>query len=616
MALVVTYLGSISSGIAAGLATWLVGLGVIAWGTRHEMLGEPDDPSRRRFLALAGLGGFAWVAAGTAIGRVAAKLARPDAQAIQEAAATDLGAEYMEMVRRTYMPGRSGDIQLLLAPFNSANYSQESVSLVPNDPRTSHASTWMYLERIPLVVYGPGIVEPSDSEERVTLADLAPTTAGLIGFDGWPADRDGRPLPGLRTNGKLPKIVVTFVIDGGGWNVLSHWKDDWPTLQRLMREGANYRNAIAGSFPAVTACAHATIGTGTFPHQHGITGHNIRDNGWVRKAYGTPGTAYPGDIVIPTLADLWSDATDDAAWVGEIGYQIWHMGMIGYGGRTRGADQKPVGVFWNEDGGGGWAPHNPHLFRLPVGSPGLDVYEAHKAGFIAPDWDQQFTPKGRQSPCCSPPIVQYQGDLIAAAIQNEPVGEGPTSLLYTTYKSPDYTGHIYNMLSQWEGLMLHAVDDDLAKLVDLLEVRFPGEYVVIVTADHGQCPLPDAVDGVRLDPIQLERVIEEEFGAGITKVVQSAVPSEVYLDTGALWDSGATPADVAAHLRHLTYRQNIGPYVPRSAIEEDLLAREEFAAVFATSFLDQLGDVARFGETIYTGDEVDPGIPPPLGWSL
>lgn len=616
VALVVTYLGSISSGIAAGLATWLVGLGVIAWGTRHEMLGEPDDPSRRRFLALAGLGGFAWVAAGTAIGRVAAKLARPDAQAVQEAAATDLGAEYMEMVRRTYMPGRSGDIQLLLAPFNSANYSQESVSLVPNDPRTSHASTWMYLERIPLVVYGPGIVEPSDSEERVTLADLAPTTAGLIGFDGWPADRDGRPLPGLRTNGKLPKIVVTFVIDGGGWNVLSHWKDDWPTLQRLMREGANFRNAIAGSFPAVTACAHATIGTGTFPHQHGITGHNIRDNGWVRKAYGTPGTAYPGDIVIPTLADLWSDATDDAAWVGEIGYQIWHMGMIGYGGRTRGADQKPVGVFWNEDGGGGWAPHNPDLFRLPVGSPGLDVYEAHKAGFIAPDWDQQFTPKGRQSPCCSPPIVQYQGDLIAAAIQNEPVGEGPTSLLYTTYKSPDYTGHIYNMLSQWEGLMLHAVDDDLAKLVDLLEVRFPGEYVVIVTADHGQCPLPDAVDGVRLDPIQLERVIEEEFGAGITKVVQSAVPSEVYLDTGALWDSGTTPADVAAHLRHLTYRQNIGPYVPRSAIEEDLLVREEFAAVFATSFLDQLGEVARFGETIYTGDEVDPGIPPPLGWSL
>ena len=32
-----------------------------------------------------------------------------------------------------------------------------------------------------------------------------------------------------------------------------------------MREGATYRNAISGSFPAVTASTHATIGTGRLP---------------------------------------------------------------------------------------------------------------------------------------------------------------------------------------------------------------------------------------------------------------------------------------------------------------------------------------------------------------
>ena len=122
---------------------------------------------------------------------------------------------------------------------------------------------------------------------------------------------------------------MTFVIDGGGWNVLQHWPDRWPNLKRLMVEGANYRNAITGSFPAVTACAHATIGTGTYPNQHGITGHNIRDGSKVRKAYGDAGHANPGDILIPTLADLWSDDTGNGAWVGEIGYQVWHMGMIG-----------------------------------------------------------------------------------------------------------------------------------------------------------------------------------------------------------------------------------------------------------------------------------------------
>ena len=66
-----------------------------------------------------------------------------------------------------------------LAPFNSSNYTFESLTVVPQDPRTSHASSWMYLELIPLVVHAPGIVVASDSEDRVTLADLAPTTAGL-----------------------------------------------------------------------------------------------------------------------------------------------------------------------------------------------------------------------------------------------------------------------------------------------------------------------------------------------------------------------------------------------------------------------------------------------------
>ena len=129
--------------------------------------------------------------------------------------------------------------------------------------------------------------------------------------------------------------MVTFVIDGGGWNVLQEWPEAWPNLRRLMGEGANFRNAITGSFPAVTACAHATIGTGTYPRTHGITGHNIRTPQGVRKAYGKAGAADPSDILVPTLADLYSDATGGRAWVGELGYQVWHLGMLGFGGRDR-----------------------------------------------------------------------------------------------------------------------------------------------------------------------------------------------------------------------------------------------------------------------------------------
>src|SRR5207302_276671 len=183
------------------------------------------------------------------------------------------------------------------------------------DPRSSHAMLWGYTERIPMLVYAPGIVEPMDSTEPATLADLAPTTAQLLGHP-FPSP-DGRALPGVPRPGGRLKVIVTFVIDGGGWNVLHHWPSAWPNLRKLMGESANYRNAMMGSFPSVTASAHATIGTGRFPVHHGISGHNLRRDGRLQKAWGTPGHADPSYLVTPTLAMDYADATGHRAWVGE-----------------------------------------------------------------------------------------------------------------------------------------------------------------------------------------------------------------------------------------------------------------------------------------------------------
>ncbi len=402
--------------------------------------------------------------------------------------------------------------------------------------------------------------------------------------------------------------MITYVIDGGGWNVLRAWPDDWPNLKKLMREGAAYRNALTGSFPAVTACAHATIGTGAFPRTHGITGHNIRDGASARKAYGAPGAANPGDILVPTLADQWHDAS--GAWVGQVGYQIWHMGMLGFGGTDRPSNDLPVGVYFDDAGGTAWQPHNPSLFRLPVGTPGMDVLAARMATFEDPGWDPEWE-QWRTDYCCVPPIAAYQGDLLEAVLRNEPIGQNGSALLYTTFKSPDYTGHVYGMGSKWEGLMLNAVDAELGRLVDYLDREYANEYVLLVTADHGQCPLPDSMGGVRLDPIQLEHVVEERFGPGLGTAVQYTAPSEIYLDVAALRDANATPGDVAAALRHLTYRENLGPYVPANAIEQDLLDNEEFAAVLSADFIAGMGDPSRFGPSRYSETGVDQGMPTP-----
>jgi len=607
LAFVLVATGSLIAGALAGLLVF--GACLFAIGAR-----VPEDPDRRRLLVTMGGLGLAAVTLGTAAGALVRRLTRPDPRPALEAMSSDLGSEYLELVTRSYNAGRLGDLQLLVTPYSSSNYAQESLSLAPNDPRSSHAVTWMYGERVPIVVWSPGRIEPQDHVERVTLADLASTTARLIGFDEFRA-ADGVPLPGIPsvTPPVQPGVVVTLVIDGGGWNVLRRWPDAWPNLKRLMREGATYRNAISGSFPAVTAATHATIGTGAFPRTHGITGHNVRRGGGPVKAWGEAGNIDPSFLLEPTLADRWTESTENRAWVGEIGYQVWHVGMLGRGGRPMG--DAPVGVYWDEDGGGGWHPHHPELYRLPRTTPGLERLDELSAGFEPPA-PSPYDPTGKKAMCCFPPVVHYQGDLIRATFDSEPIGQDEVAdLLYLNFKAPDYAGHVYNMDDPRQAEVLGAVDDEIGRLADLISERFgDGRGVLIVTADHGQCPEIDANGGVRIDPIQLEEDLNAEFGTSVFGLVQMVAPSEVYLNPKALTDSGLSAEDVAAFLADYRYGDNIGPYIRPAAVRRDRLHERSFAAVLPVSYIGELAstDLARFGATAY--DDADPDGLPVVTW--
>ncbi|HET7236683.1 MAG TPA: alkaline phosphatase family protein [Actinomycetota bacterium] len=617
-AFVVALTGGLVAAILVGLAVLAVAVAIVATRTRAEAPDAVPDPSRRRLLAAALIGtGLALIAGGSALGHTLKRLIRPNPRPRLEADSTDVGAEYLELVTRAYHPERSGDLQLLVTPYSTSNYEQESLALLPRDPRTSHAVVWMYGQRVPIVVWSPTRVEPSDSDERVTLADLAPSTARLMGFDEFDA-ADGTFLPGLPsvTPPVQPRLIVTFVIDGGGWNVLRRWPDAWPNLKRLMREGATYRNAIAGSFPAVTASTHATIGTGAFPGTHGITGHNVRRDGRPVKAWGEAGHIDPSFLLTPTLADRWARHTENEAWVGELGYQVWHVGMLGHGGRPRG--EAPVGVFWDEQAGGEWAPHHPRLYRLPHTVPAPERLDSLTAEFTAPDpstYDRWIKAAGKTM-CCFPPIVRLQGELIEATLDSEAIGDDEvTDLLYINFKAPDYSGHVYNMDDPRQAEVLAAVDAELGRLADLLLDRFgPGRSVLIVTADHGQCPPIDENGGVRIDPIQLSEDLEAEFGTSVFDLIESVAPSEIFLSSKALADTGASVEDVAAFISDYRYGQNIGPYVRPDAIATDRLGARTFAAVLPTSFIADLAarDLSAYGATTYP--EADPDGIPPVTW--
>ena len=62
--------------------------------------------------------------------------------------------------------------------------------------------------------------------------------------------------------------------------------------------------------------------------------------------------------------------------------------------------------------------------------------------------------------------------------------------------------------------VLGAVDEEIGRVADLLAERFGdgGSVVLIVTADHGQCPEIDANGGVRIDPSSSRRTSTRSSG--------------------------------------------------------------------------------------------------------
>ena len=144
----------------------------------------------------------------------------------------------------------------------------------------------------------------------------------------------------------------------------------------------------------------------------------------------------------------------------------------------------------------------------------------------------------------------------------------------------------------------------------MLEERYPGEYVLIVTADHGQCPLPDYVGGVRLDPIQLDQHIAGQLQRSPTWWRRSPRTRNT-LDTRKLWDNGgATVDDVAASLRTTGVARTSVPTCPSTRSSRTCWTGRSSPPCSGERYLGTLAsaDLSGLGETSFTDADPD-GIP-------
>lgn len=452
------------------------------------------------------------------------------------------------------------DLLLPLANGHDPAHS-EDVTIVPNAPNysgtftiTSHSGPWNYLQNVPLVLYGPGHIAPAgDIVGHAEVADVYPTIGELTGVQ-LPARRGKvlndaldleRPSP--------PKLVLVIVWDGAGRNVLERWPDAWPTLARLEREGTSYQDAVVGSSPSITPAIHSTLGTGAYPVDHGVTAIEYRTKeGNVRNAFADRD---PRDLRLTTFADEIDRALDNEPIVGTLAWKSWHIGMMGHGAATPDGDHDQLAIIGSDETISG----NDAFYETPEGLDVLPNLQEHADDLDRTDGAADGMWMGHEilELHDNPAWVEAETDALIQMIDLGGYGDDDvTDFLFTNFKMTDIVGHQYTMDSKEMEIVLRAQDDSLARIVAHLE-KAVGEFVIVLTADHGHTPDPDSSGAWPILQGQLAEDVDAyfdvPFGETLITTTSAAGP---FLNDSVMRELRIEASDVAKFLNGYTIRDN------------------------------------------------------------
>ena len=459
----------------------------------------------------------------------------------------------------------------------------------------NHSGPWDYLTHIPLVLYGPGVVPAvGDVDRPVDLVDVYPTIGDLLGVS-LPR-REGDPLIEAESDAPRPKLIVTIVWDGAGANVLARWPDRWPYLASLESNGVSYTDASTGSSPTITPSTHSTLGTGVYPRRHGVAGI------YLRGPDGSVGQAFDGldaDLLrTSTYGDDVDRAFDNRSLVGLVGWRAWHLGMLGHGIDMSGADRDQAALFRHEvitD-----LDHTQFTtgadYELPASLADnswsrLGEY-AEKLDRSDGEVDQHWLGHPVLTPGFpdNPAWAQDETDAVIRMIDEEGYGANSVpDLLFANFKMTDTVGHHYLLDSQEMSDVIGALDDGLQRIVGYLD-RKVGDYVVIVTADHGHTPPPEETGAWPIMIGQLAADINAHFDVpeGDT-LIEGNVGVGLFLDKEVMTELGVTETDVSRYVNGYTIEDNW----PSEELPTDYSGRAEeqvFAAAWPAS---EMGNVMR-----------------------
>jgi hypothetical protein len=474
---------------------------------------------------------------------------------------------------------------------------------------------------------------------------------GLLALPSWGGQS---PAPG---NGDArPRLAVVVVFDQMRADYLTRWQDLFGEggFRRLEREGAWFQDCHYPYADTVTAAGHASLLTGCSPRTHGIIA-----NDWYDRAAGVPVNCVSSDrhqripppeketakkpvgvspdrLVAPGLADALKVATAGRGRVVSLSFKDRSAVLLG--------GHQPDAACWLDTTTGTFVTSSYYGDRLP---PWAEEFNRERPAdrWFGRDWTrlradldyERFSgpddvagegiglfrkrtfPHPLSGEAEKPGPAYYQAlytspfgndlllDLVRRAVDAEQLGRhADPDLLCVSFSCNDPIGHVWGPDSQEVLDVTLRADQVVRDLLACLDGQVgKGRYALVMTADHGVCPLPEVSrsrgeEAGRISPEQLQRqanaFLDETFASGDEKGrwVEAQADAWLYLNQKLLRERGLASADVEAALAGWLRKQpGVEAVYTRTQLLHGVPADDTTGRAVSRSFYpDRCGDLA------------------------
>jgi hypothetical protein len=396
-------------------------------------------------------------------------------------------------------------------------YKEEENIVTLKVARTAHSTSYDYDTSIPVIFYGPNWIQKGEYTDAIHQQHIVPTLAKILKIRN-PNGVETHPLTQIlktNTEGILPEIIVTVVVDQGGQQYYKSHPEIPIQILKIKQDAAYFPNALVGHLDAETAVGHAAIGTGAYPRKNGIIG-----NGYLKYVNGklsrneiyttSDQSVNPGELLVETLGDVLDNEYRGESEVISQCYALRaSIGMAGHGAsKINGVDylgDKDL-VYWLSAPQSQWVTdsryytlpsetieYNPLVTfnqEYPDGWEGISVKnlkEIHKYWGILMG---------------NPAETKSEAELFRKVIKNHLIEKGRhkdgiPDLAYMTIKSTDAVAHQFGFESLEAKETFREADKQIGLLFDFLQKEYGNNFILIITADHGGTPMPELSNAER-----------------------------------------------------------------------------------------------------------------------